>query len=225
MTLTLHYHPLASYCWKTLIALCEVGVPFERQIVDLGNPDQRAAFVTLWPTGRMPLLIDNGRVMPESTVINEYLDRLKPGALLPPDADGQLEARLWDRLFDTYVMNPMQDIVADSFRPEGGKHADSVKQAHATLAMAFGMIDTHMAKRKWAAGASFSMADCAAFPALFYAATLEPFPTALSNLDAYFERLLERPSIMKTLDEARPYFKFYPYKDKIPARFLNQDDP
>jgi glutathione S-transferase len=225
MTFILHYHPLASYCWKTLIALHEVDAPFERHIVDLGNAEQRAAFAALWPTAKMPLLVDNGRVVPESSIINEHLDRLKPGALLPSDADGRLEARLWDRLFDTYVMNPMQDIVADSFRPDGAKHADSVAQAHATLAMAYGMIDRHMGARKWAAGTSFSMADCAAFPALFYAMTLEPFPAALSNLDAYFERLLERPSIMKTLDEARPYFKFYPYKDKIPARFFNQDDP
>jgi glutathione S-transferase len=219
MTLELHYHPLASYCWKTLIALHEVDAPFERHIVDLGNAEQRAAFAALWPTAKMPLLVDNGRLVPESSVINEYLDRKRPGALLSADADGQIEARLWDRLFDIYVMNPMQEIVADSFRPEGAKHPDTVTQSHATLAMAYSMIDTHMAGREWAAGSHFSMAECAAFPALFYAMTLEPFPAKLGNLLAYFERLLERPSIKKTLGEARPYFKYYPYKDKIPARF------
>lgn len=219
MTFVLHYHPLASYCWKVMIALDETGADFERKIVDLGNPDERAAFAALWPTAKMPLLIDDGRVVPESSVINEYLDRLKPGALLPADAEGQLDARLWDRLFDIYVMNPMQEIVTDSFRPEGGKHPDTVAQSHATLAMAYGMIDAHMAGRDWAAGFHFSMAECAAFPALFYAMTLEPFPAKLGNLLAYFERLLERPSIARTLDEARPWFKFYPYKDKIPERF------
>ncbi len=222
MSLALHYHPLASYCWKVTIALHEVGIPYERHIVDFGNAEQRASFAALWPTAKMPLLIDHGRAVPESSIINEYLDRKQPGALLPANADGQLEARLWDRLFDQYVMNPMQDIVADSFQPEGGKHPDTVAQSRATLAMAYGMIDAHMADREWAAGASFSMADCAAFPALFYAATLEPFPKALANLAAYFERLLERPSIISTLDEARPWFKFYPYKDKIPARFFDQ---
>jgi glutathione S-transferase len=221
MTLRLHYHPLASYCWKVMIALDEVGAAFERHIVDLGNSEQRAAFAALWPTGKMPLLLDGGRVIPESSIINEYLDRLKPGALLPAEADGQLEARQWDRVFDQYVMNPMQEIVADSFRPEGAKHADGVAQAHATLAMAYGMIDAHMEEREWAAGDAFSIADCAAFPALFYAMTLQPLPAKAAKLAAYFERLLQRPSIIRTLDEARPYFKFYPYKDKIPERFAH----
>jgi glutathione S-transferase len=219
MSLTLHYHPLASYCWKSLIALYEVDAAFERHLVNPGDPEQRTAFASLWPTGKMPLLFDGGRAIPESSIINEYLDRLKPGALLPTDADGQLKARLWDRLFDQYVMNPMQEIVADSFRPEGSKHADGVAQAHATLAMAYSMIDAHMAGREWAAGNAFSMADCAAFPALFYAMILQPLPAKAVDLAAYFERLAERPSIIRTLDEARPYFELYPYKDKIPARF------
>jgi glutathione S-transferase len=220
MTLTLHYHPLASYCWKVMIALHEVDVDFERHIVDLGDPQARAAFVALWPTGKMPLLVDGRRAVPESSIINEYLDRLKPGALMPSDFDQALEARLWDRLFDIYVMNPMQDIVAHSFRPENTKHADTVAQARATLAMAYAMIDVHMTGRTWAAGDSFNMADCAAFPALFYARTLMPFEPTQKHLAAYFERLVQRPSIERTLAEAQPYFSFYPFKDAIEARFL-----
>jgi glutathione S-transferase len=215
--LELHYHPLASYCWKALIALYETGTAFEPRTVDLGNPDARAAFIALWPTGMMPLLVDNGRAIPESSIIVEYIGRER---LLPASFDDQLQARLWDRLFDTYVMTPMQAIVADTFRPEGAHDPVSVEKAQATLAMAYGMIDRHMQGREWAAGDAFGIADCAAFPSLFFAETLVPFLAGHAHLAAYFERLLERASVARTLDQAQPHLHFYPFHAAIAPRFL-----
>jgi glutathione S-transferase len=215
----LYYHPLASYCWKPLIALYEAGTAFEPRMVDLANPDARAAFLALWPTGMMPLLVDNGRAVPESSIIVEYIGGSR---LLPSDPDAQLQARLWDRLFDTYVMTPMQAIVADTFRPEGAHDPISVEKAKATLAMAYGMIDRHMERREWAAGNAFSMADCAAFPALFYAETLVPFLANRAHVAAYFERLLARPSVARTLEQAQPYLHFYPFHAAIAPRFFKR---
>ncbi len=223
MNLTLHFHPLSSYCQKVLIALYERGLPFDARLLDLGDDAARAAFLDMWPTGKMPLLVDEGRVVPETSIIIEYLER-HPGTapLLPSSADDGLEARLWDRMFDLYVMTPMQAIVGDRLRSATDRDPLAVPKAKATLAMAYELIDRHMAHRPWAAGETFSMADCAAAPSLFYAATVSPFPQEHTHLAAYFERLVARPSVARTLSEARPFFRFYPVKDAIPARFLEQ---
>ena len=224
MALNLHMHPLSSYCQKVIIALYESDTRFTPRIVDLGDQDARAAFAALWPTAKIPLLEDaeRARIVPETTIIIEYLDRHYHGAqpLLPMSADARLEARLWDRLFDFYVMTPMQRIVADRLRPDSERDARSVADAVATLNMAYDMIERRMAERSWAAGATFSIADCAAAPALFYASIVVPFAESHVHLAAYFERLMQRPSVSRTIAEARPYFRFFPFKDSIPARFL-----
>jgi len=225
MKLVLYFHPLASFCHKVLMALYENETPFTGHIVDLMDADSRARFIDLWPLGKFPVLRDEslGRTIPETTIIIEYLDQHYPGAhpLLPADEAERLEARLWDRFFDLYVQVPMQKIVADRLRPDGEHDPRGVADAIATLMTAYDLIDRHMASRTWAIGESFSIADCAAAPALFYAGIVAPFSDHHSHLVAYFERLVERPSFMRVIAEARPYFQFFPFKDSIPARFLD----
>ncbi len=223
MALTLYSHPLASFCWKVLIALYENGAPFEARMVDLGDPEAKAAFEALWPTAKIPLLVDDGRVVPETSIMIEHLERHHPGkvALLPEDPEERLEVRLWDRLFDLYVMDPMQRFIAQQLRPEAERDAPSVAGALADLATAYAMVEHKMTARTWAAGERFSMADCAAAPALFYAAIVLPFPPGHSNLAGYFERLTARPSVKRVIAEARPYFRHFPLRHAIPARFLS----
>lgn len=219
MSLTLYYHPLASYCHKVLIALYEHGTPFERRIIDLGNADERAELAALWPLVKFPVIRDQqrGRTVPETSIIIEYLDQhfSEGRRLIPAEPDAALEVRLWDRVFDNHVQGPMQEIVADTFR---AVPRDMARERGA-LATAYGMLDERMASRSWAAGGEFSMADCAAAPALFYAMTLVPFPHQFVHLQAYFARLMARPSVRKVMDEARPYFGMYPFADAIPASF------
>lgn len=219
----LHYHPLSSCCHKALIALYELGVPFEPRMLDLGDEAQRNAFLALWPTGKMPLLQDGDRVVPETSIIIEYLaQRHAPAGqhLLPADAEAALEVRLMDRLLDLYVMTPMQAIVADRLRGEDDRDPLAVEKARATLSTAYGLLEQRLQGREWVAGAAFSMADCAAAPALFYASTLVPLPAGHVRLASYVERLYARPSVARTLREARPYLRFYPFHEAIPARFL-----
>ena len=123
--------------------------------------------------------------------------------------------RLWDRIFDNHLQGPMQQIVAD--RMSGAK--GDVRRERATLVTVYGMLDRHMASRTWVSNQGFSMADCAAAPALFYTSTIEPFPEQLGHLRAYFDRLMERPSVRRVIEEAKPYFPFYPFADAIPKRF------
>ncbi|WP_397452864.1 glutathione S-transferase family protein [Pseudomonas sp. NA-150] len=219
MSLTLYYHPLSSFCHKVLIALYENGTEFEKKIIDLGDDADRATLHALWPIGKFPVIYDDAhqRSVPESTVIIEYLDQRYPGQqlLIPGDGDAALEVRLWERIFDQYVHLPMQQIVADRLR---GTQGDLTPQ-RSTLNTAYAMLDRQLIAKTWVAGPDFSMADCAAAPALFYASTLQPFPTDHPHLIAYFDRLVERPSVRRVIDEARPYFSLYPFAQDIPDRF------
>jgi glutathione S-transferase len=214
MPLELYYHPLASFCWKALIALYETGTPFEPIIVDLADATSRAAFLKVWPMGKFPVLRDDaaGRTIPESSIIIEYLAQHHPGQtqLVPADADEAREVRLRDRFHDLYVQEPMQKIVGDRLRPADQKDPYGVAQAAAQLTTSYGIIDREMATRTWATGDSFTMADCAAGPALFYANKVVPLDDDHRNVAAYLRRLTERPSFARVIAEAQPYFKLFP---------------
>jgi len=182
----LHYHPLSSYCWKVLIALYEKGVPFEARMVNLGDAQARAAYKALWPTAKIPLLEDGGTVVPETSIMIEHVDRRHPGgvSLLPAEPDAQLKARLWDRLYDAYVMTPMQRYIAQLLRPESERDARTLEETKAEMAAAYGLIEDRMGDHEFAAGDAFTIADCAAAPALFYAATIVAFPEGPEKLAA-----------------------------------------
>jgi glutathione S-transferase len=217
MSLTMHLHPLASFCWKPLIALYENGTPFDAVIVDLGNERSRAAFLKLSPAGKMPVLRDEAlnQTVPESTIVIEYLAAHYPGSveLIPADVDLALRVRLADRFYDFYVQEPMQKIVTDRLRPAGKTDPFGVEQARAQLRGSYAIIEKEMQSRIWAVGEAFTMADCAAAPALFYANKVEPFGDANSAVRRYHDRLLERPSVARVIEEAQPYFKFFPYNN------------
>jgi glutathione S-transferase len=222
--LTLHYHPLSSCCHKVLIALDVLGIEVDKRLLDLGNPTQRAAHLALWPTGKMPLLVDRGRPIPETSIMIEYLQRhhALPGrSLIPPDPDAALEVRLWDRLFDLYVMTPMQAITADLLRPERDRDAYGTAGARERLSSAYAFIDRHLEGRTWVASDAFSMADCAAAPALFYAVPYVPLAPEQVRLAAYFDRLMDHSAVERVVDQARPWFKFYPGRAGLSRRFFD----
>lgn len=212
--LTLHYHPFSSFCQKVLVALYERDVAFTPYLVDLGDADARAAFEARWPLRRFPVLVDDetGRTIPESTTIIDYLDLHRPGPppLVPADPGQAMDVRLWDRLFDNYVHLPMQRIVGDRLRPDDAKDPHGVAEARNLLGMSYRLLEERLAGRAWAAGDAFTLADCAAAPALFYADWVHPFRTDHPVLAAYFQRLLDRPSFARAVDEARPWRHLFP---------------
>jgi glutathione S-transferase len=212
--LTLHGHPLSTYCMKVTMALYEAGTPFRHELVDLGDAAARERFYALWPLGKMPVLQDEarGETVPEASVILEYLSLHYPGEaeLTPRSADRAWRARLAERIYDLYVQAPMQRIVGDRLRPADKKDAYGVAEARAQLARTLDYLDGQMADRTWALGDAFSIADCAAAPALFYADKVLPFAATHPNVWAYFERLKTRPSFARTLKEAEPFFAMFP---------------
>jgi glutathione S-transferase len=177
-----------------------------------GEDENGAEFAKLSPMQRMPLLVDKGRSVFESSIVIEYLELYHPGPvrLVPQDGDAALEARKMDRVFDNYIMTPMQTIVFDFIRAPDLRDAHGVARARVMLDTAYAWLDNLMAARKWAAGDNFSLADCAAAPSLFYADWVHPIPEKLTNLRTYRVRLLARPSFARAVDEGRPYRSYFP---------------
>ncbi|MGH7153883.1 MAG: glutathione S-transferase family protein, partial [Acetobacteraceae bacterium] len=170
MTLTLYTHPLSSYCQKALIALYELNLPFEMRLLEREHPEAFAELLRFWPIGRFPLLVDDGLAVPEASLIIEHLDaRAGGGRLLPADAAPRMEVRLMDRVFDNYVATPQQKLVFDLAREPDRRDPQGVEEAHALLDKSYAWLDGRLARRTWAAGEVFTLADCGAAPMLFYA--------------------------------------------------------
>lgn len=212
MTPTLYAHPFSSYCQKALIALYENATPFTYRLLGPDDPAAGQELAELWPLKRFPVLTDRGRTLLEASIIIEYLDLAHPGPsrMVPQDAATALDARMMDRVFDNYVMTPMQTIVLDRLRPEADRDAYGVGQARAMLDKVYGWLESRMAGRTWASGDTFGLADCAAAPSLFYADWAHPIDAGHPELRAYRARLLSRPSVARAVDEARPYRAYFP---------------
>jgi len=215
LSLELHYHPLSSFCHKVLIALYEKDLPFERVLLNFGDPDSRARFLALWPVGKFPLLRDGKRSVVESSIIIEFLDGYDPARpRLIPEGPEALLVRFWDRFFDHYLHYPMQKIVGDRLRSGDARDPYGVKQAEEQVQLAYGMVDKEMQGKSWVLGERFTLADCAAAPPLFYANTLLPIGQEHGAARAYLDRLKARPSYARALQEAEPFFPLFPGEPK-----------
>lgn len=204
----LYGHPFSSYTWKGLIPLYETGAPFEfRNIQGDQFPGNEAALLAHWPLGKFPLLVEDGVAVMESSVIVEHV----APHFIPADRDAAREVRMLDRIFDNHVMTPVQAIVSEHIPfivaiPDQAR----IARAREALDKVYPWLDERLAGRGWAAGDDFSLADCAAAPALFYADWAHEIPDSFANLRAYRARLLARPSVARCIDEARPYRSFFP---------------
>ena len=212
MSLELYAHPFSSYCQKVLIPLYENAIPFTWHMLGPDEPANAARLTEIWPLTRMPVLVDAGRPVMEATIIVEHLDLEHPGAvrMIPADPRAALQVRFLDRFFDNYVMTPMQKIVFDTIRGPADRDPAGVADARALLDKAYRWLDEHVRGRAWAAGDAFTLADCAAAPALFYADWVHPIDASLGHARAYRQRLLARPSFARAVDEARPYRPMFP---------------
>ncbi|MCH7373498.1 MULTISPECIES: glutathione S-transferase family protein [Aeromonas] len=205
----LYAHPFSSYSQKVLIALYENALAFEYH--NLESPTVKAELVSLWPLQRFPVLVDNGHTLLESSTIIEYLQQWHPGpSTLVPAEEAGIEVHMLDRLFDNYVMTPMQKVVLDRLRPAAERDSYGVAQAREILNKIYPWLDEHLRGRHWAAGETFTLADCAAAPSLFYADWAHEIPPACAQLRAYRARLLGHPSVVRVVDEARPYRHYFP---------------
>lgn len=208
--LTLYGHPISSFTWKALIALHENATPFDYITVDQNT---YADFIAKWPMGKFPILLDSDRktMTTETSVIIEYLDIYYPGRtrFIPKDVDAALEVRRWDRVFD-HLNTTMSKTVVDNIRPEGQRDPYGVDEAKRIIRGIYGVVETQLGDRAFIVGNEFTMADCAAAPALWYATRNVPLDGAFPRIAAYLEHLKTRPSFARTLKDSEPLFHMYP---------------
>lgn len=208
MTIQLYGHPFAAFVWKALIAAYERNVPFAFRMVDPDHAENSARMTQLSPTGQFPALVDGELYVTQSNAVIEYLDRFgNAPPMIPSDADSALKSRMLAEVFDAYVAGPMQQIVGEALRPKDRQDPRRVEEAKTALDKAYAWLSGRIGG-SWANGTSFSIADCAAAPALFYSDWVHPIPDG--PLKAYRMRLLKHPSVARTVDEARPYRPFFP---------------
>lgn len=206
----LYAHPFSSYSQKALIAFYENDIPFEYgNLEDAGN---NAELVALWPLKRFPVLADAGRTLLEASIIIEHLQVNHPGPvrLIPENPQTALEVRTLDRFFDNYIAGPQQAVIYNALRKPEERDPKGESDARANLEKAYAWLDGHLAGREWAAGDSFSLADCAAAPQLFYADWTHRIDPAFANVHTYRARLLKRPSFARCIEEARPFRPYFP---------------
>ncbi|HKD23489.1 MAG TPA: glutathione S-transferase family protein [Rhizomicrobium sp.] len=212
MSLVLYGHPFSSYTQKVLIALYENDTSFESRCLGPDTPQHSAEWLARWPLRKFPLLVDGTRNVAETSIIIEYLQLAHPGSvrLLPADPKAALDVRFLDRFFDLHVMNPVQHAVSGALTGEAAKRQEGLAQATEKLERAYAWLEGQLAGRTWAAGADFTLADCAAAPSLFYADWTHRISESFPVLRAYRARLLTRPSFARAVEEARPYRPLFP---------------
>ena len=210
MSLQLFGHPFSSYTQKVLIALWADKTPFEYRLIGPDHPENGEELKRHSPFGQFPLLIDDGAALFESTPIIEHLQACHqgPNAWIPEGALGR-RTRFFDRFFDLHVMNNMQAVVGDALRPGESRDPYGVAQARKRLRIAYDWLEQQLGD-EWAVGDSFTLADCAAAPSLFYADWVEPIGPGGPKLAAYRARLLAHPIVARAVDEGRPYRHFFP---------------
>jgi len=212
MTLSLYGHPFASSVWKPLIALYERDIPFEFLMADPGHPENQARLAMISPTGQFPALVDGDTAISQSVAVIEYCDLFPCAAprLIPENPRDAVHARMMTAVFDDYVHAPMQKIVGDALRPVDEKDPRGVADAKATLDRCYAWLEPRLQAGAWACGDRFTIADCVAAPALFYADWVNPIAESHPALRAYRARLLARKSVVRVVDEARPYRAYFP---------------
>jgi glutathione S-transferase len=212
MSLVLYGHPFSSYTQKVLVALWENSIPYEFRCLGPDTPQYTAEWLRRWPLAKFPLLLDGERAVVETSIIIEYLQLAHPGPvrLLPPEPMAALEVRFLDRFFDLHVMSPVQHAVGAALTGDAVKRREAGTDAAGKLERAYAWLEGHLAGRTWATGAGFTLADCAAAPALFYADWTHPISPSYPLVRAYRASLLARPSFARAVEEARPFRPLFP---------------
>ena len=208
--LALYGHPFSSYTWKALIALYASGIPFDFRNVDETHPENAVVVAATGPLGKFPVLAENGRRVFEATAIIEYLVAHHPAAasLLPSDPKAAVVTRMMDRVFDNYVMGPMQEVVAAYIRRPDSPEPDVLARSRDQLDRSYAWLDKWLDGHPY--GESVSLVECAAAPALFYADWVHPIPSSFTRLLRFRAHLLALPAMARCVDDARPFRSYFP---------------
>ena len=197
---------LSNFASKSRIAIYEKGVNVE--FVDPPGGLGSADYKKINPLGKVPaLVLDNGQLIAESELINEYLEDKYPAKpLLPKDAEGRAQVRAFTRFHDLYLEPPMRAVFPKLFGQQLDDQfiQEKITEVNNRLDQLEGTIGN-----QWAAGSTFTLADCALAPTMFFLTTFLPQfgskpPTeGRPKITAWWNRVQEQPSVKKALDEQR----------------------
>lgn len=210
MTLALYGHPFSSYTWKVQIALYAEDIAHEFRIVDGEHPDHLAVLEAGGPWGKFPVLADSDNLLFEASAIIEYLalHHAGSGMLVPSDPDAAIGTRMLDRVFDNYVMTPMQEIVNEHLRDREAPDAARIGEARERLARSYAWLESWL--RYYPPGSQVTLVECAAAPSLFYADWVMPIGDAFPRLRAWRRHLLALPAVARCIEDARPFRAGFP---------------
>jgi glutathione S-transferase len=208
--LALYGHPFSSYTWKALIALYANGTEFEFRIVDGDHPEHVSAVQDASPLGTFPMLEDQGNQVFEATTIIEYLTLYHKGReiLLPEESESALPIRMLDRVFDNYVMSPVQAIVGEHIRAPENPDPARLAEARSRLSRSYDWIEGWL--EYYPVGPQVTLVECAAAPALFYADWVHPIGPGRPRLSEWRAHLLELPPVARCVEMGRPYRAMFP---------------
>jgi glutathione S-transferase len=158
----LYTFPPSTNSRKVRIALLEKGLEFERVNVDLSKREQKnPEYLKIHPFGQIPALDDEGFVIYDSTVINEYLEDEYPyPPLMPSDSEGRARARLMEDFRDTHFNPYFVHIIQETRKPEGERDEQRIQNAKAEITKGLDRIESELQDREYLAG-PFSLADVA----------------------------------------------------------------
>ncbi len=209
----LYYNPISTYSQKVLIAFYEKGLEFEPHIVSLMDPDERAKYREVYPLGKIPcLVLDDDHLIPESSIIIEYIDGMGEPRLIDGDSEQTRKIRFKDRMIDLYLNDSVVTLLFQGMKPEDERDPERIETAQFRIDTMYSFMENEFGNQSFANGEKFTMADCAAAPALFYAEQTAPF-AEYKNISAYWERLKGRPTVKRTHEEARPVLEAFMNKD------------
>ena len=203
-----YYAPASSYSQRVLIALYEKELEFTPIEINLFDTESRNQYLQINRFGKIPTLItDNGEVILEASIIIEYLDEYDSKIpLIPQDSKANLEMRMLERIIDVYVNGGRESLFKDSQLPPEDRSKKEVVKAKRLLEEACKLLDEKLANRTWLIGEQFTVADCSAAPTLSYLRIVYDYKH-LQNLNAYFNRLSEKPSVKKVFALGREQMK------------------
>lgn len=214
-----YHHPISTYSLKAHAALLEKEIEFEAIIVNLGDASAHEEYRQIYPLGKVPVLEQaDGHLIPESTIIIEYLnDRYTEGQrLIPEDPELARQVRLHDRQFDLYLNDPRVSLIFENMKPKEKRDEKRIAKWARYIELSHQQLGEAIADKEWIVGEEFTMADLAAAAGLMYAQTAMPFDD-YPAVGAYWERLQKRPSIAKVLEETWPAFERFKQASQAPG--------
>lgn len=186
---------------RVKIVLHEKGLAYERVTLDLARKEQKQPeFLKLNPYGKVPVINDNGKVLFESCIINEYLEEQYPDPPLMPK-DPYLRAR--GRILVDYVLNYMHEpywtLRAEMLKAEIERDASVLEEKRRILRSLLGYVEEALGDKPYLLGA-LSLSDIGILARFFRFESYGAVPApSLPQLNAWFQRMKQRPSVQAVL--------------------------